>query len=446
LATKHFALSLLHAILVKYTMAVPLSRTDLSDRELPRERSLDATRELLAGAIHNHTPPRYFATILGKDADAYESSGADGVKHVVKSGSPIAAGPKKPLGDFDELEKRLHADWGHLKHAREFAATTREELRLALKDLDSEDTSIVVSGSLARDEFTLGSDIDWTLLIDGSADPKHYDLTKKIGDVISRIAKKPVGRERTFGAMVFSHDLVHQIGGEDDTNLNTTRRLLLLLESRAVGRQEAYKRVVRNVLSRYLLEDRGFWRGSGHRVPRFLQNDFARYWRTMAADFAYKLRTRSGKGWAIRNTKLRMSRKLIYVSGLLACYRCHLDYSDKDRQLIFGEVKRRPEVIEHLERIFQLTPLEILASVLVRYPHLDDAGQMILNSYDGFVSILEDEKQRTHLEDLKEEDADADALYQHARKLSHTFRDGLLAVFFDQKSELDLLTKNYGVF
>ena len=213
-----------------------------------------------------------------------------------------------------------------------------------------------------------------------------------------------------------------------------------------MGRQEAYKRVVRNVLSRYLLEDRGFWRGSGHRVPRFLQNDFARYWRTMAADFAYKLRTRSGKGWAIRNTKLRMSRKLIYVSGLLACYRCHLDYSDKDRQLIFGEVKRRPEVIEHLERIFQLTPLEILASVLVRYPHLDDAGQMILNSYDGFVSILEDEKQRTHLEDLKEEDADADALYQHARKLSHTFRDGLLAVFFDQKSELDLLTKNYGVF
>jgi hypothetical protein len=299
---------------------------------------------------------------------------------------------------------------------------------------------------LARDEFTLGSDIDWTLLIDGSADPKHYDLTKKIGDVISRIARKPVGQERTFGAMVFSHDLVHQIGGEDDTNLNTTRRLLLLLESQAVGRQDAYKRVVRNVLNRYLLEDRGFWRGSGHRVPRFLQNDFARYWRTMAVDFAYKLRTRSGKGWAIRNTKLRMSRKLIYVSGLLACYRCHLDYSEADRQVVFGDVDRRLEVIEHLERIFQLTPLEILASVLVRYPHLDDSSRKILNSYDGFVGVLADEKQRTHLEDLKEEDADADPHYQHIRKLSHTFRDGLLEVFFDPKSELNLLTKNYGVF
>ncbi len=353
---------------------------------------------------------------------------------------------KAPLGNLDELENRLKADWIHLKHAREFASAAREELKVALKDLDSEDTSIVVSGSLARDEFTIGSDIDWTLLIDGSADPKHYDLTRKIADVVNSIAKKPVGHERTFGAMVFSHDLVHEIGGEDDTNLNTTRRLLLLLESRAVGREDAYRRVVRNVLSRYLLEDRGFWRGSGHRVPRFLQNDFARYWRTMAVDFAYKLRTRSGKGWAIRNIKLRMSRKLIYVSGLLACYRCHLDYSSHDRQLIFGDVNRRPEVIEHLEQIFQMTPLEILSSVLFRYPHLDEAAKKIINSYDEFLGILEDEKQRTHLESLKEEDADTDKVYQRARQLSHAFRDGLLEFFFDPLSELEALTKNYGVF
>src|SRR5450432_3130083 len=181
--------------------------------------------------------------------------------------------------------------------------------------------------------------------------------------------------------MVFSHDLIHEIGGEDDTNRNTTRRLLLLLESRAVGREDAYRRVVRSILNRYLLEDRGLWKGSGHRVPRFLQNDFARYWRTMAVDFAYKLRTRAGKGWAIRNIKLRISRKLIYVSGLLACYRCHLDYPEGERATIFRDPNGQELVVEHLEAIFQKTPLEIVASVLLRYRHLDQAARMILDSY-----------------------------------------------------------------
>lgn len=321
---------------------------------------------------------------------------------------------------LDELERRLGLEWANLRRARELADAKRQELQKALADLDSEDTSIIVSGSLARDEFTDGSDIDWTLLIDGLSDPGHYALTNRIDEIIRGIAAKPVGREGTFSTMVFSHDLVHQIGGDVDTNRNTTRRLLLLLESRVVGREDAYRRVVRNVLNRYLLEDRGFWRGSGHRVPRFLQNDIARYWRTMAVDFAYKLRTRSGKGRAIRNIKLRMSRKLIYVSGLLACFRCHLDYPPAERAKIFGDPNCRQEVIEHLEAIFRLTPLEIIASVLMRYSHLDGTAAKILSSYDEFIGILSDANARAHLEDLSEADADEDKIYQRARSLRAT--------------------------
>ena len=348
--------------------------------------------------------------------------------------------------NISRLEQSLHCSWPHLRDAKLRAETKRRELRDVLTGLDSEDTSIVVSGSLARDEFTDGSDIDWTLLIDGLADPKHHDLSRKIRILVDACGLKKPGVEGTFGAMVFSHDLIHQIGGEDDTNQNTTRRLLLLLESKVVGREDAYERVIKHVLSRYLLEDRGLWRSSKYRVPRFLQNDVARYWRTMAVDFAYKLRNRSGKGWAIRNLKLRMSRKLIYVSGLLACFRCHLDHSDPQGAELFRDPSRRKEVVEYLRQILAATPLEIVASVLLRYPHLADATRDIFESYDQFLGILADNVKREHLELLTEESGDSDEVYQYARGLTHRFRDGLLAFFFDQQGEMDDLTKNYGVF
>jgi hypothetical protein len=46
--------------------------------------------------------------------------------------------------------------------------------------------------------------------------------------------------------------------------------LLLFPKSRVVGRDVAYNNVVRGILDPYLLDDRGLWKGSGHRVPRFL--------------------------------------------------------------------------------------------------------------------------------------------------------------------------------
>src|SRR5580704_7544688 len=98
------------------------------------------------------------------------------------------------ITSLEHLEMRLGVDWLHLRRARELAALKRRELRQALAHLDSEDTSIVVSGSLARDEFTEGSDIDWTLLIDGPSDPGHYGVSTKIDEIIQRIAAKVVGR------------------------------------------------------------------------------------------------------------------------------------------------------------------------------------------------------------------------------------------------------------
>jgi hypothetical protein len=171
------------------------------------------------------------------------------------------------------------------------------------------DTSVVLFGSIARAEMTLGSDADWILLVDGQSFPEHQEQTTDAGQLLHANGFGEPGRSGVFGCMVSSHSLVHQIGGEDDKNSNTTRRVLLLLESIAVGDAEAYNRVRRQILNRYIRDDRGLLYGSGQaKVPRFLLNDLTRYWRTVTVDFVYKQRADAGKKWALRNAKLRMSR------------------------------------------------------------------------------------------------------------------------------------------
>src|SRR5260370_12734489 len=181
------------------------------------------------------------------------------------------------------LGHKLGATWSNLATARERAVEKRRDLRGALFGKDSEDTSIVVFGSLARDEFTTGSDIDWTLLVDGFVDAQHLNVTQEIQQIVGKHSEKNPGPEATFGSMAWRHQLVHLIGGEDDTNKNTNQRILMLLESTVIGRREAYDRVVKHILSRYILEDpRLISQDAKHRIPRFLLNDFRRYWLTIA--------------------------------------------------------------------------------------------------------------------------------------------------------------------
>jgi predicted nucleotidyltransferase len=346
-----------------------------------------------------------------------------------------------------QLSQRVGQQWSNIEATRSVSNQKLAELQDTLIDLDSEDTSIVVLGSLGRKEFTSDSDIDWNLLVDGIADPNHHTLFLDIQKKVQSLAMKQPGREGTFGTFVSSHDLIHKIGGEDDTNRNLTRRLLLLLESTPVGRPTAHERVIKNILKRYLFEDRSFWRGSGHghHIPHFLLNDFARLWRTFAVDFAYKLRARSGEGWAIRNIKLRMSRKLLYVAGLLGCFRLHFGLSKEDQPAMFGEEGNRPEILDILFETFSETPLDIVARFLMDQ-NLHETASELFGAYDEFLAILLDSDSRTHLEKLKEGAGDADHLYQKARKMSHRFRDALLDLFFDQDTDIRMLTRLYGVF
>jgi predicted nucleotidyltransferase len=352
----------------------------------------------------------------------------------------------EPTNPIDQLAEITGGNWPNLTAARHRAVEKRIELERVLSDLGSGDTSIVVFGSLARNEYTPGSDLDWTLLVDGIANPSHFDTAQKIARQLDEAGLKGPGREQTFGSFAFSHELIHQIGGQDDSNANTTRRILLLLESRPVGRQDAYDRVVNNVLSRYLTEDRGLWHGSSQvKIPRFLLNDIARYWRTITVDFAYQQRARGNQGFAIRTIKLRLSRKLVFLAGLLACYSCHLGFSRDQRAQIYAS-KNTQALVEHLRRVLSSTPLDILASALTQHESTLTDARAMFNAYDGFIGLMAHDAYRKRLEEIGVDELGSDSVFQEAQRFSHAFRDALSRIFLRGNTELCDLTIDYGVF
>lgn len=341
---------------------------------------------------------------------------------------------------IDALRHTLGADWPMIRSARERAQESKARLVASVSDLVSqEDMSVVVFGSLARGEVTSGSDTDWTLLIDGQASSTHFDVVRMVRRRIEKLEQKGPGREGTFGNLAFSHEILHRIGGGEDTNRNLTQRILLLLESEAVGPDEAHGRVLGGVLDRYITEDAG-WDAKTVNVPRFLLNDIARYWRTVAVDFAYKRRERAAEGWAIRTVKLRLSRKLTYASGLLACFSCALEPSVQNAE------DRSKAVADHLLNLVVLTPLERIAQMLLREQLLDAAAKLF-GSYDQFLGLLDDETIRKHLEKLWPGDAEHDPDYQRARSIGHEFQRALDDIFFgDNGTRIPELTRSYGVF
>ena len=354
---------------------------------------------------------------------------------------------KTPTMQIEQLEQKLGCNWPAIKKAKDTTQNRRRILEEAFKGQVASDTSVVLFGSIAREEMTSGSDADWILLVDGQAYPEHEDQKRDLESKLQKNGFGEPGRSGIFGCMVGSHGLVHEIGGEDDTNSNTTRRVLLLLESFPIGDKSAFRRVRRQILNRYVRDDRGLMFGSGsRRVPRFLLNDLTRYWRTVTVDFVYKQRSDAGRKWPLRNVKLRMSRKLVFASGLLRCFLCQLDEeAESARKALISNHDPAP-MLAYIESELDRTPLEMLARAVSRSEIPDEVGRKLFNSYNSFLSLLDDEECRKHLEALQLADIGSSPVWKRVREMSQDFNDGLRDLFFGNDKELRDLTIEYGVF
>jgi hypothetical protein len=205
--------------------------------------------------------------------------------------------------------------------------------------------------------------------------------------------------------------------------------------------------VVKSVLNRYLDNDIGFLTSSGQRykVPRFLLNDIVRYWRTVCVDYATKHRERKGEKWALRNAKLRLSRKLIFASGLLTCINCSLKSPPDFHINLFNQPEPLQPLLLQLLSYVRLTPLEILAEAMNSYAKPETAI-LAFDAYDRFLSLINDPGVRKHLSELKAQDTDKDQTFNEIRNISHQFQKGLNQLFFDDNDQVAELTRKYGIF
>lgn len=286
---------------------------------------------------------------------------------------------------------------------KRFTSAKLSEIRSALDTVAPGNLLVAVVGSYGRHEACEHSDLDFVPI---SVDEKRvpHVVLRAVHKALTRHVPKKPAKEGAFGTCISRDELLRNIGGNEDTNQNITRRMLLLLEGSWLTGKAEFERLRNDILNRYIPHDI-----RDHQLAMLLLNDIIRYWRTMAVDYAHKT-DEQGKPWAIRNIKLIFSRKLIYASGLFSVAMT-VDHQRKHK-------------IRILEDLFANSPLERLGLIC-------GSGMLVRvkRSYEIFLDALSHDEMRRHLETLPREERETDERFRRLKNEGHRFGQELMRLF-----------------
>lgn len=274
--------------------------------------------------------------------------------------------------------------WRRLLQAREKLRTLAGDGSVALFAL----------GSLGRLEASAASDLDLAVVYLGSetsalrATERRAAAAALLRELDFAVADKTFARALEVGA------LVGDIGGQMDTSGHLTYRALILTEG-AYLHAPAACAAIRGTIFRAYTEGAI---ASG-RFFSALGNDLHRYYRTICVDYRFKVEV-AGKGWALRNLKLRHSRKVWHLANLvLFCWASEL--ADDAREDLLGAQLPRP-------------PLVRIADGLAALDAAPLAGPLFL-AYERFLAAIAAPETRTHLDALAHELRHSSTIYRALR-------------------------------
>ena len=257
---------------------------------------------------------------------------------------------------------------------------------------------IGVNGSYARREATKGSDVDLFFLVMDDEDSAVNQHQSRFRQFLKTELKMKLPARRSVFEKPLAVKQIYKIGGLNDDNETLTRRMLLLLEGEWVFNERAFHQVRKTLLEKYLYYELG-----KDKICLFLLNDIIRYWRTICIDLEHKTHD-NGKSRGIRLIKLRFSRMLLYVSGVLTIGEGH-GLSSEDK-------------MESLLLLFGEHPIERIQSVV------GDKAESILELYAKFLQALNTPEIREALREAGETQA-----FKDMSAMAGDFRRGLHDLF-----------------
>ncbi|MPQ76823.1 nucleotidyltransferase domain-containing protein [Hydrogenovibrio sp. JE_KL2] len=311
--------------------------------------------------------------------------------------------------DFLQFTKPFEIIHAHNNFTIEKLSEIRDALAVALNSSAYKDNfTIVTTGSYGRGEASQESDIDLIILVNDENIVEDNSIIqselKQIADIISTLVPAPTGSTGTFGTdEIHSYDeLTKNIGGNKDTNITMTHRVLLLLEGTWLFNENGFKELRANLLSKYIADEQ-----PAGQITSFLLNDIIRFYRTMTTDFANKVFER-GQSWGLRSVKLSYSRKLLYFGGIIAV-----------AEAVNHE--KRSEKIAAISDLLDVSPLERICRINNSNEHTKE----VFEAYEYFLKIISDAEKRKQLSELKKIDRNESPAYLEIRETRKEFSQKL---------------------
>ncbi len=255
----------------------------------------------------------------------------------------------------------------------EFSRGVLQKLRDELKDaFDDSVVTVAMAGSIGRLEASDQSDADYIMIV-----RKKEDGERNIGIMNTYLRGLQLSTPNPKGVFATARtidELISEAGTAGESLDILGKRMLLLLESRAVYSDAGYRETIDTVLNRYAT----YLMTEPTKEFVFLLNDLIRYFRFICVNYESNFR-RENEKWCIRNVKLRHSRVVMYA-GLL---------------LLIGEASKQGAKIEWLREQLSLTPLDRIAAV---YKFNDDRSfARVAGLYNVFLSQLSKQEVREEL-------------------------------------------------